>query len=543
MEESSKRFRTLFAFDRQKVITRELVCLKKNLILLFSLILGIAILVYSWNSSYPLSISTSLDEFVYNNISTVYWLGLPLTLVSLYLINLYVKNQTLKWLLTVCLVMTMVSLSYFYSMLPGSDSRYFRGLTEAFINTDNPANLKLRDLYFEWPNFLILSKITTAVSGLNVFHYEFFTYTVIGFLLITALYSYFFKSQKKLVLIAVTAYFIINYYFLNFQYAPFSLAFSLLLVLFAFENSKANSPEAAIIKVILFTGITLTHAFVPLFYILFLLVLYMLNRNKNTLYLFMLTATIFSAWQLFQASLSFARNIEFFFETSSEYSTKVAGSLAASTVSLDVIAQTFSRFVVIATSIVCVIGFVALLVKKKLNITDKAIFISGLVYSLLGAVFYLLGSRAYSIVFIPLSLGASYLFRSRYKKYLKCLFFVLLILFLAIPLHLSFYDKDIHFQTTEAYTAENFFLDNYNGTVRNLILSNYRVYTYLRPKINGSAYFTYNPLDFNETDVIVYTVGLGRDLLKQNYTIEEILSDERMNLIYSNGISSVAIRR
>jgi hypothetical protein len=498
-------------------------------------------MIIAWNSSYPLSIGISLDDFVFNHISILFWVALPLTLASMYIIVANLKSEFLKWVVTVSLVITMYSLSYFYYMLPGSDSHYFRGLTESFIEKNDLSNLTPGHLYFEWPNFFRLGKMATSVSGLSFVYYEFILYTIMGFLLATALYLYSFKTHKKMGFVAVISFFIINYYFLNYQYAPFSLAFSLLLVLLAFEKHETDSYERTLTKALLFTGITLTHAFVPLFYILYQLLLYILNRTKKNLGFFLLTTTIFFAWQIFQAPLNFVKNIKVFMAASPEYAAKIEGTLTSASIPLDIVAQTFSRFVVVATAIVCGIGFITLLIRKKVGLTDKAVFLSGIVYSILGALVFLLGSRTYSIVTIPISLGASYLFESRFRQYLKCLFFVLLILFLSIPLHSSFYDRDVLFQTKEAYEAANFMLDHYNGTNRNYILANYRVMTYLRYKITG-ADISHHPLEFKEADIIVYTVGLGRSLLKENYTIEKILSGERLNLVYDNGLSSIATR-
>ena len=471
----------------------------------------------------------------------MYWLGLPFTLVSLYLINTRVKHQIIKWLLTFCLIMTMYSISYFYSMIPTSDSHYFRGLTESYINTSDPSSWKSISLYFEWPNYFSLAKITTAVSGLNVIQYEFILYTLIGFLLITALYCHYSKTQKKTAFIGVTCYFIINYYYLNFQSAPFSLALSLLLLLFFLEKNSPDSFEMFFVKILLFLGITGTHAFVPVFYIVFQFVLYVLHRNPKNLRFILLTIAIFSTWQIFLAPTSFTRNFQLLFSQSPEYIRTIEGTLETSLVPFDATAQTFSRIVTITTIIISVIGFLTLLVKKKVNLTDKALFISGLLYSILGVLVYLLGTRALSILTIPISLGITYWWSSKYKKYIKFLFFILLILFLFIPLHQSFYDRDILFQTQEAYHAENFFIDNYNGSDRSLILTNYRVYTYVSPKVSG-AIFSYDPLEYENADFIIYTIGMGRYLNKQNYTMQNIMSSQKMNQIYSNGISSVALK-
>jgi hypothetical protein len=45
-----------------------------------------------------------------------------------------------------------------------------------------------------------------------------------------------------------------------------------------------------------------------------------------------------------------------------------------------------------------------------------------------------------------------------------------------------------------------------------------------------------------EYDTIVYTLGLGKNLLKHDYTTERILLEEKVNIVYNNGFSYVAVR-
>ena len=161
-----------------------------------------------------------------------------------------------------------------------------------------------------------------------------------------------------------------------------------------------------------------------------------------------------------------------------EFSDIVAATIASVSVPIDVVAQMFSRAVTITTIAICIVGFIILLVKKKMRDLDKAIFLTGVVYSGVGIVVYTLGSRTIAIIFIPISLGASYLLESKFGKYIKSFFLVLLILFAFIPLHTTFYDSQITFQTKEAYQTENFFVDHYNSTSQALVLAHVRAITY-----------------------------------------------------------------
>ena len=114
--------------------------------------MGIVLMVYSWYLSYPLAID-SPGDFVFNHVSLLYWFSLPILLTSMYMIALTSKSNSLKWIISIGIVMTIYSISYFYFMLPGSDSQYFRGLTEYFIKTKDLDPLQPNHGYYQWPSF------------------------------------------------------------------------------------------------------------------------------------------------------------------------------------------------------------------------------------------------------------------------------------------------------------------------------------------------------------------------------------------------------
>jgi hypothetical protein len=460
------------------------------------------------------------------------------------MINITFKSNSLKWMTTIGIVLTMYSLSYFYYMMPGSDSQYFRGLTEYLIKTKDLDPLKPSHDYFQWPSFFLLSEMVTSVSGMELANFEFLLYTIIGFLLATAMYVYASRAYKNEGFLAVASFFVAMFYFLNYQAVPFSLAFGLLFLLFMLETRQKNF-NVILTMLVFFTGISFTHAFVPLFFVLYLLIRCMLNRSKQYGRLVLMTLIIYLVVQVTQAPLSFVKNIINMMIVPSEYSLFVKAVLAPVSVPIDEIAQMFSRSVTITTIMICLAGFIVLLIKRKLRDLDKAIFLTGAVYSASGIIFYTLGTRAIPIIFIPISMGASYLLKSRFKKYVQSVFWVLLILFAFIPLHNSYNTDQIMFQTKEDYQTENFFIDHYNWTHPSLILAHYRVITYLHTKQPNLANFeddVYSPLfpRIKEYDCIVYTVGLGINLLRYNYTIEGIFREEKLNVLYNSGFSYAA---
>jgi hypothetical protein len=464
----------------------------------------------------------------------------------MYMINTTFKGNSLKWIAVIGIVLTMYSLSYFYFMLPGSDSQYFRGLNEYFIKTKDLDPLKPAHWYFQWPSFFLLNDMVTSVSGMGLANFEFLLYAIIGFLLTIAMYVYASGAYKNEGFLAVVTFFVAMFYFLNYQDVPFSLAFGLLFLLFMLETRQKNS-NVILTMLVLFTGISFTHAFVPLFFVLYLLIRCILNRSKQYGRLFLVTLIIYLVVQVTQAPTAFAQNIRSMMTAPSEYSSIVNAVLAPVSVPIDEIPQMFSRGVTIATIMICFAGFTILLIRRKMRDLDKAIFLTGVVYSAAGIIVYALGSRAIPIVFIPISLGASYLLKSRFRPYVKSLFLVLLILFAFIPLHNTFGTSQIIFQTKEAYQTENFLINHYNWTNPSLILAHYRVITYLETKQPSLVYFeddVYSPRfpRIKEYDCIVYTVGLGINLLRYNYTTDSILREEELNVVYNSGFSYIAIK-
>jgi hypothetical protein len=431
-------------------------------------------------------------------------------------------------------------------MLPGSDMQYFRGLTEYFAKTGDLVPSIPNHWYFQWPSYFLLSDIVTSVTGMDLANLQFLLFAIIGFLWVTAMYVYASKAYKNEGFLAVATFFVGMFYFLDYQDVPFSLAFGLLFLLFMLETRQKNF-NVILTELVLFTCISFTHAFVPLFFVLYLLIRFMLNRTRQYGHLSLMTLIIYLVVQVTQAGFSFANNIRAVFTVTSEYSSIAKTVLTPVSVPTDAIAQMFSRGVTIATVMICFTGFTILLIKRKMRDLDIAIFLTGVVYSAAGIVLYALGSRAIPLIFIPISLGAAYLLKTRFRPYVIAFFLVLLILFVFIPLHGTFGGSEIFFQTKADYQTENFLIDHYNWTNPSLILAHYRVITYLETKQPSPVHFeddVYSPLfpRIKEYDCIVYTVGLGINLLRYNITTDSMLREAKLNVVYTSGSSYIAIK-
>lgn len=517
--------------------------LKFTLIPIFT---GIVLAFFSWYVSYPVSIDSPYD-FIYNHISTIYWLGSTILFASLFILAINTKNNILRWIITLGTVSLMYAPVYFYYMIPGPDSHAFRSLTEYYISTGDLSS-KPYHQYYEWPLFFILNKAATSITGLDLRYFEFMLYGIIGFILATSLYLYTTKAGAN-GYISVVCFFIIQRYFFNYQWAPFSISMSLLFLLLALDTYTFKKREITLVMVIIFLSMTFTHAFVPVFFVIYELLRFITSKKQRHLTLFALTLVIYLVVLIFYATSHFPDLVNQLTSIYTlEYANRVEATLASSVAStpyVDVIAQNFSRTVFITTAIITAIGFTMLLIKRKFRNVDYAILLTGVLYSATGLLLPVLGTRGLTLAVIPASLGASYLMESRFKRSFKSVFLILIILFTFTLIHDSFYDRQIFFQTKKEHDCANFVIYNYNWRTPSILLSHFRFREYLSKRscsedvVFKEDTYSKNFLeDMKDYDCVVYTVGLGKSFLRLNYTIENsffIFEINQFNLIYNSG--------
>lgn len=459
----------------------------------------------------------------------------------MYLLAVNVKTNSLKWILTVGIVFVFFSLSYFFVLLPGSDSPYFRGFMDYFLKTDNLDTLQLNHSYFQWPAFFILTKTGVSISGLSLSSIEFTQFAIIGMLFATTLYVYssaFWKNGSPL---SILVFFIIGSSFLNYQDVPFSLAFALLFILLLVLENKPRSASVLIASIIIFTSISLMHLFVPLFYILYLCIMTILKRNKQYGILLLSTIAIYSAVQLSLAARSLEFYINGIFTMPSDFSSIVNQSIAPISNPLDNIVQVFTRTVTVSLIITSLLALIILFSKRKLRSLDKAIFITGLVYSAVGVAVFTLGMRAVPLLFVPACLGAYYFFGRKNGVGLKFLFIILLICSISIPVHTTLSNPPMMFQTNESYSAANFMIEWYNWSKYSTVLLDTGTLWYIYPQVasNTSLVNTYSPSyqsNLNGYDCIVYSLNLQNELQGANITvIQASVAFDSFSTIYNSG--------
>jgi hypothetical protein len=95
-------------------------------------------------------------------------------------------------------------------------------------------------------------------------------------------------------------------------------------------------------------------------------------------------------------------------------------------------------------------------------------------------------------VFVPLSLGAAYLFESKYfKKLFIGFFLIIMILLVSIPIHNTFSNPPIMFQTEEAQQVSRFFINNNNWASNQYILSDDGMDWFIGPQVQNEFDHTF----------------------------------------------------
>ena len=304
---------------------------------------------------------------------------------------------------------------------------------------------------------------------------------------------------------------------------------------------------------ILFFGITIAHSFVALFFVFYLLFRAIIGRSKLYAQLTLLTVNIFLITQFVFSSYWIGLSIQGLFRLPTEYSSIVSATLnptLAVPVPIDTISQTISRVLTISVVLLCLVGFVLVLLKRKLRAADGAIFLAGVGYSVVGLVLSSLGERAIVIFFIPLSLGVVYLFQTKLRPYLIGIFLISIVLFVAVPIHSSFNSYPVTFQTKNDLTTSNFAIQKFDWYSRSIVIGDLGMSIYMLTQVPGNSQIdtgvasTLGLANITHYDCIIYSVGLGNSLQRSGISIDNTSQRilQSYNVVYNSGSDYIATK-
>jgi len=531
-------------------IVRRVEKLNKKYVIVVPILFGLILILYSYHLSYPL-LMNSVDDFIFNHISQTYWIGLFIIMPSFFILATISERNIVKLIACIGILFSMYSIKFFYYSFPSSDIHYVRGLMEYVLSTGDLDPVKNFHDYYQWPFFFILNQMFIIITNINLRNIEYILFIIFGIIYISSLYVYYYNFNKKSNYISIIAFLLIMYWFLNYQYAPFSMAMGFLFILYMIESNNKITRSHTMISLFMYICITFTHPFAAIFYISYLLIIYILYRKKIHLQLFVFTLIFYLAYTIY--STKFFIPIVFYQISRIniiQYSIIVRRTFLgriSKAPFIDVVSQTFSRIIVISASIFTGAGFFLLLIKKKFRKIDNSLFISSVFFVIAGALIPVIGMRVVFSLVIPISIGINYYFNSKYKKITITLFYILISLFPFIPLTQSFSDRQVMYQTENEYIDTNFFINHHDWSRTDTILSHFRLSHYLKAKTSSSTLFPHDlspdfPDNIEDSNCIIYTVGLGKTLFLHNYSLTTFLDENMYNRIYDSHFSYISMK-
>jgi hypothetical protein len=346
-------------------------------------------------------------------------------------------------------------------------------------------------------------------------------------------------------------YFILTGWYLNYQVVPYALGFAFLLILFMLDSYKGRTLAKLLTMLIIFAGLTLTHSFVPLIFIIYVFMKYVQSRNRKDLSFTILTLIIYAVVLTFRSVIFFQMGVEDLLGLASYTNVTLGGQLIAVAVTpFHEFVQMISRAVFMLTALIAGTGFIFLLLKRKLR-KNLAILFSGAILLISATALPILGTRALPIMAIPLSLGAAYFQETKFKRHFQCLFLILIILFVCTPIHSSFNStsKQITYQTGASHQCANFIIDYYYPNERSLLGTDVRTGWYLAPKLRspnvslGDSLISFFMHDIDDYSCILNTIGLEKVFLQNNYTVVNAFHEmNEYSVVYDSGGSQILIK-
>jgi hypothetical protein len=395
------------------------------------LLAGMTCVALGWYQTYPLP-APMPGQYAIDKISLLVWPGLSLVFAALYLISRSAGKRT-QFACAVLFSFFAYVYYLFFPLLPGSDDTYFRALTKLFSTVGVDPTVQQ---YFQWPSFFILNNALCYVLGLDVERVSILVFLVTGVLLSSSLFIFFSKEDKRLGFVGVALYFVGLHWFINYQFAPQSVALALFFVLVNFTLRKTPDAEYWVCSFIVFCGVVTMHAFIaPLFllYYFFLVV-----RDRTRLYSMICFSLIYVGYLVFIAFTHFTNLLHYTlylaFQEHGEYLTIVQSTFSAPVTIWDGLAQMFSRGLTLFVWGMLGTGFLIRLLKRDIKIASLSMLLTGVVHLSIGTFTPVLGARSVQVLFVPIASGYK-TFLSLNKKVVGLCLVLVLVLFPLVIVH------------------------------------------------------------------------------------------------------------
>jgi hypothetical protein len=416
---SSRNASVLFSFERP--------------IAMALAIAGVLLVLVSWWQSYPLYLQSPYSE-IFSSISPLYWIGLILVIPSLLVLTLKAKRVQAA-VASVLIFLTLKASAYFFYPLSYGSDPFFQSLLGYYFSG---GHISVFQQIYPWPAFFVLGKLFELVTGLptailaHTFVFVMGVLMVAGVLLVV-------ERRSVNVGAAVFGFTLLSYYFLNYQFAAQVLAFALFLLLIAVDFRVRLSRSRSLLQLLLFASVCFTHAFIPVFYLLYSFSQMIWVRKSHIVPSMTSTlcflAIYISVLSFYTGSLGNISSSLYasLFELSGYTEYQRIYAVSAPPVG-NILVQSLSRATVIGTGAVSAVVLVDMIRKKQFGSRDYALAATGTLYLLAGSALAILGSRAYQLLAVTASLPLGF-FAAMKHKLPSIMIIALAIASVSLPMH------------------------------------------------------------------------------------------------------------
>jgi len=364
------------------------------------LLAAIVLLLLSWAKSYPLH-QESTDLPFLSSVYWTYWVSYLIFAISFWRLATTSHSVPVKWGAAVGFFTLMNSLAYFYYYIPGPDT-FFLNLAPAyfsggFINSQGFG-------VYPWPLFFLLihmlSEITTLPLNLIVSVYYFGT----GFVMVSMLF--FIVTRHGLDgFWSVVTFSIIGFFFLDYQFAPQTLALAFVMILVYIDYSWKKSLAGIVTVLTLVVATALSHAFMLAYFVVYLFVRILQDRRYWIVGIFAITLALVSDMFITSSVLS-GLILGTFSSIHSllgflDYGSRITSALTHTSPFV-----TFARVTVLSATAVSGFGL-AYLIKKRRSLPQDIALVSASTFALgVGVAVEVFGSRAIQLTLVAAALAS-----------------------------------------------------------------------------------------------------------------------------------------
>jgi len=439
-----------------------------------------------------------------------------------------------KWGAGVGFFMLINSLSYFYYYVPGSDT-FFLNLAPAYLSGGftNPQALGV----YPWPGFFLLirmlSEITTLPLNITVSVF----YLGTGLVMVSMVF--FIATRHGLDgFWSVVAFSIIGFFFVNYQFAPQTLAWVFVMMLLYVDYSCGKSLAGTVAVLTLVVATAISHPFMLAYYAVYLFARAFQNRRYLIIGIFAMTLGLvgsmlvtFSA--LFGLILGTIYSIQLMLGFS-QYGIRITGYGTSPYL-------TFARLSVLSVTALSGFGLAHLIGKRRALPQDVALISASTLAFGVGAAVSLLGTRALQLAAVVAAIGSGHFPELLHTRKLRGG----LLLFLSISsifcvMHMNYYSS--LYQPQEDAQAATFLSTNIEleAGARNplRIFTPFIVRGFFGLSDNGNAsmrvFFTFDEIDPSSMDYVLAPTATPA-FAGSTYLAAKTKLTSRYNIIFNYG--------